>query len=148
MAGVKLRIVLVVIGVVAAFMVASAGSAGSATLKQCHAAYNRCMDGCDKLPPGGDGSKRAKCKSKCGIRLDKCFGSSRPPSSGNRQTTTGTSSPTPKGKSVLDTVNVNGDKQLGTGITPRGKSVLDTVNVGGVSGPPSGRRFGAGAKKK
>jgi hypothetical protein len=152
MAGASLKIVLVVIGVVAAFIIASAGSAGAASLKQCHDAYNSCMDRCDKLPPGGDGSKLAICKGKCGNRLDKCSGWSLPPKKGTKLLNTinesGDKQLTPKGKKVLDTVNEGGDKQLGTGITPKGKGVLDTVNVGGVSGPPSGRRFGAGAKKK
>ncbi|MEW6533199.1 MAG: hypothetical protein AB1473_20380 [Thermodesulfobacteriota bacterium] len=125
------RVTLVVIGVMAAFIVASADAA---TVKQCSAAYNKCMDGCDKLANGGDGSPRAKCVGKCGLSLVNCGPWSLPPKTSGMAAPTGTTQP-PKGNVGLDKVDVGGvkDPGPGTSLPPKGKVGLDKVNVQGLS---------------
>jgi hypothetical protein len=146
MFGPSVRIALVVIGVVAALIIVTAGSASSATQKQCSAAYNRCMDGCDKLGKGPDGSPYAKCTGKCGLALINCTPWSLPKSSGALQTPTGTTQPPPKGKGGLNPVDVGGIKEPGGGSTspPKGKGGLGQVNVGGIKNVGEGISSGTG----
>src|ERR1041384_7120178 len=40
----------------------------------CERDYNQCMDSCDRLPAGKDGSRRARCSGQCGKILMKCYG--------------------------------------------------------------------------
>jgi hypothetical protein len=135
----SVRISLVAIGVVAAFLIALGGSADSATNKQCSDAYNKCMDRCDKLPPGGDGSARAKCIGKCGLALVNCTPWSLPPSPTTLQTPTGTTQPPPKGVSGLPPVNVGGVNQPGGGSPPpKGITGLPPIDVGVNKQPVDG----------
>jgi hypothetical protein len=140
MSGPSVRIALLFIGVVAAFIVASVGSADAATAKQCNAAYNKCMDNCDKKPDGHDGSPRAICSGKCSLSLLNCGPWSLAPKASGMAAPSGTPQP-PKGKVGLDKVDVGGVKEPGTGtsLPPKGKVGLDKVNVQGLSsGPTSG----------
>ena len=135
MSGTFLKSALVLSAIVAAFIIATAGTASSATAKQCSDAYNKCMDGCDKISGSrADGSDFAKCTGKCGLRLVNCSPWKLPSSSGSMQTPTGTTQTPPKGKVGMDPVNVGGIKDPGSGSSssPKGKVGLESVDVGGA----------------
>jgi hypothetical protein len=119
MSGVSIRIAVVAIVVVVAFIMNSTAFAMSPR-ERCTNAFKTCSKRCSP----DDFSMFCDCIS----RYDSCL-QRHPPKSSNLAPPTGTP---PKGKGVVDTAPTGGDKQVGGGTTPKGKSVLDKVNVGAV----------------
>ena len=117
------------------FIIAAAGPA-SAT---CMSVYNRCMDGCDRLPPGGDGSQRAICKGHCSNRYARCTGILNESGASSFQPTNPTGTP-PKGG--LKPITGGGIKDPGGGSGSPTKPIRTTkpVDLGGIkeSGDGSG----------
>ena len=44
-----------------------------AFIDMCERDYNQCMDSCDRVPPGPEGSPRARCVGQCGLMFDRCL---------------------------------------------------------------------------
>jgi len=57
-----------------AILISAAPSPAFAFVDMCERDYNQCMDSCDRLPPGGDGSRRAQCVGQCGLIFMGCMG--------------------------------------------------------------------------
>jgi len=83
----------------AAFGLLIASTAPSVALvDMCERDYNQCMDSCDRMLPGGDGSPRARCVGQCGLMFMSCLGKLK---SGSTNKAGGYSTPPPKYRPVL-----------------------------------------------
>jgi hypothetical protein len=130
----SLAVALVVMGVAEAFIMTTATSSLAAPIQDgCDRDYTRCMDSCDRLPPGGDGSRRAICIGRCGLMLMNCYGGEAgAKEKGNKAPPTDSTKLPPKGQELREPIGVSGDKQLGGGKPSKSKIGLDKVNVGGI----------------
>ncbi len=119
-------IALVIIGMMATLIIASAGSGGAKTLKQCDKSYSQCTDVCDhNYRERGEGTPWAKCISKCDARLLNCG------TLGNSKTVM--VQPLPNGKRPLPPKTVTGIQQpSGGGSHPMERTELGQMIVRGM----------------
>ena len=121
------------------FIVAAADHVSARCVDQ----YNRCMNSCATRPDGHDGSPRAACIGKCGLKFVGCVG---PGVTSGGSEALGTFPTTPPPKHVGEPpVNVGVNQPGGGTPPPKGVVGLPPINVGtnqppdgGGSSPPKG----------
>ena len=133
MSGASVRIAVVAIVTVVAFIMNSAAFAMSPR-ERCTKAFKTCSKRC--------GPEDFSMFCDCISRYDSCLQRHPPTKSSGSSTTTNT---TPKGKGTVDTAPTGGDKQVGVGTGPSGKIRPERLNVdnaqqvqqSGTSGSPT-----------